>query len=173
MAEFKRLPVDVHRRRRHRSLHCAPPVLKRDAEQTRCCSGDISSLNPDPCACGRTHARMSRVSRHTDNRIVVRGINILPTQVEAALAEVPGLGPECQLVIDRTTALERLEIHVELSPESMPDQMGRLVRFESRVKQKMQETIGLAAEVKLVEPAAIPPGAPRIKVIEKKAGQGT
>jgi len=130
-------------------------------------SGDLSSINLEPCRCGRTHARMGRVSRHTDNRIVVRGTNILPAQVEAALGELSGLGPGHQIVVDRSTALERLEVHVELAPESMPDQMGRLVQLESRVKQKLQDSLGLPVEVKLVEPAAIPEGAPRVRVVEK------
>lgn len=131
-------------------------------------SGDISSVSAERCACGRTHLRMSRVSRHRDNRIVVRGVNILPAQVEAALSGIAGLGPGYQLVVDRSTALERLEIRVELGPESMPDQMGRLVRLESTIKDKLEDTLGLPVAVKLVEAASIPSGAERVQIIDKE-----
>ncbi len=127
-------------------------------------SGDLSSLNAEPCACGRTHARMSRVSQHTDGRIVVRGINIFPAQVEAALAGIPSLGREYQVILDRTTALERLEVHIELSADSPPDQMRRLIEIEELTKQRLQDTLGLAVEVKLVEPGSIPPGSARLQV---------
>ncbi len=130
-------------------------------------SGDLSSLDTEPCTCGRTHARMSRVSRHTDNRIVVRGINIFPGQVEGVLAEIDGLGKEYQLVLDRTTALERLEVHVELSPDSTPDQMRRLVEIEEETQQKLQEILSLAVEVKLVEPGSIPHDADRLRIVDK------
>jgi len=130
-------------------------------------SGDLSSLNIQPCRCGRTHARMSRVSQHTDGRIVVRGINIFPAQVETALAGIAELGSEYQLVLDRTTALERLKVHVELSPDSTPDQMRRLVEIEEKIRQRLQETLGLAVEVKLVEPGSIPAGADRLQIIDK------
>ena len=135
-------------------------------------SGDLGSLNTEPCPCGRTHARMSRVSQHTDGRIVVRGIDIFPAQVEAALAGIPRLGREYQLVLDRTTALERLEVHIELSPDSPPDQMGRLIEIEAQIKQKVQETLGLPVEVKLVEPGSIPPDAPRLQVRHKSGPMG-
>jgi len=128
-------------------------------------SGDLSSLNIQPCRCGRTHARMSRVSQHTDGRIVVRGINIFPAQVETALAGIAELGSEYQLVLDRTTALEQLEVHVELSPDSTPDQMRRLVEIEEKIRQRLQETLGLAVEVKLVEPGSIPHDAERLRII--------
>ncbi len=130
-------------------------------------SGDLSSLNAEPCPCGRTHARMSRVSQYTDGRIVVRGINIFPGQVEEALAEIDGLGKEYQLILDRTTARERLEVHVELSPDSTPDQMRRLIGMEGQIKDRLQQTLGLAVEVKLVEPGSIGPGADRLRIVDK------
>lgn len=131
-------------------------------------SGDISRLDSEPCECGRTHARMCRITRHADDRIVVRGVNIFPSQVEAALQQIPGLGPDYQLVLDRSAALERLEVHVQLSGDSSPDEMRRLVAMEEQVKQRFQEILGLGVEVKLVEPGSIPPGSPHLRVLDKE-----
>ena len=130
-------------------------------------SGDLSSLNIEPCPCGRTHARMSRVSRHTDNRVVVRGVSIFPAQIETTLADIEGLSSEYQLVVDRTTALERLEVDVALSSDSTPDQMRQLVQMEETLRRRLQEALGLAVEVKLVEPGSLPPGTARLRVIDK------
>jgi phenylacetate-CoA ligase len=134
-------------------------------------SGDISRLDLEPCPCGRTHARMSRIERHADDRVVVRGVNIFPAQVEAAIQQIPGIGPEYQLVVDRSAALERLEVHVQLSGDSLPDEMRRLVEIEGQVKQRLQDLLGLAVEVKLVEPGSIPPGSSHLRVIDKDGSQ--
>jgi phenylacetate-CoA ligase len=128
-------------------------------------SGDLGSLTYEPCACGRTHVRMSRVSRHADDRLVFRGVNIFPAQVEAVLKQTPGLSARYQMVVDRTAALERLEVHVELASDFVPDQMRRLMELEAQVKEKLQEVIGLGVEVKLTVPGAISPDAPRLRVL--------
>ena len=132
-------------------------------------SGDLSSVNPEPCACGRTHARMGRVSRHADDRVVVRGVSIFPRQVEAALGSIEGLSPRFQMVVDRTTLLERLEIHVQLAPGMIPDQMRRLVEMEARVREKLQELLGLSVDIKLGAYGSIAEETPRIRII---AGEG-
>ena len=127
-------------------------------------SGDLSRLNHEPCACGRTHARMDRVRRHADDRVVVRGVSILPRQVEAVVGAIEGLGPRFQIVVDRAALLERLEVHVQLAEGMVPDRMRRLVEMEATVKQQLQELLGLPVEVKLGTHGSIPEDAPRIKV---------
>ncbi len=138
-------------------------------------SGDISSLNPEPCACGRTHARMGRVSRYADDRAVVRGVSILPRQVQAIVGATEGLSPHFQIIVDRTTLLERLELHVQLASDLVPDSMRRLVEMEGEVKQKLEELWGLPVDVKLGAGGSIAETEPRIRVLpaESAAGERT
>ena len=129
-------------------------------------SGDISRLNHEPCACGRTHARMDRVSRHADDRVVVRGVKIFPEQVADVLTQIEGLGAQYQVLVDRRAVLERLEVHVELAPDMVPDRMRTLVEMEAEAKQRLQDLLGLPVDVKLVQAGSIPAGEPRLRISE-------
>lgn len=135
-------------------------------------SGDLGSLDYEPCPCGRTHVRMSRVSKHADDRIVYRGVNIFPAQIESVLGSVAGLSARYQIVLDRSAALERLEVHAELASGFVPDQMRRLVELEEQVKQRMEEALGLTVEIKLALPGSLPPEGPRVRVLHPRASPG-
>lgn len=126
-------------------------------------SGDISRIDETPCPCGRTHARMARVSRHADDRVVVRGVCIVPGQIEALVGSVPGLSPACRIVVDRSSLLERIEVHVQLAPGTVPDRVGRLIQMEAEVRRKLEETLGLPVDVKLGAPGTLPAGAPALE----------
>jgi phenylacetate-CoA ligase len=117
---------------------------------------DISILNYGPCACGRTHARMHRVLGRTDDMLVVRGVNVFPSQIESALLDISGTEPHYLIVADRRHNLDELEIWVEVSDELFSDQVKRLEDLGKRIRSSIESTLGISVRVKLVEPRTIP-----------------
>ncbi len=118
-------------------------------------TGDITRLNPEPCACGRTLARMEKIKGRTDDMLIIRGINIFPSQVESALLEMDGTEPHYMLVVYREGALDALEVWVEVSERLFSDEMKELRRLEERIMDKLESVLGLSIKLKLVEPRTI------------------
>jgi len=118
-------------------------------------TGDITSLNPEPCRCGRTLVRMARVSGRTDDMLIIRGVNVYPSQIEQVLLEMEGTEPHYQIIVDRKGALDELEIQVEVSEKMFFDEMKRQHQFVESIQEKLRSTLGLSARVKLVEPKTI------------------
>lgn len=118
-------------------------------------TGDITSLDPEPCACGRTTARMEKIKGRTDDMLIIRGVNIFPSQVESALLEMDGTEPHYMLVVYREGALDALEVWVEVSERVFSDEMKELRRLEERVTRKLESVLGLSIKLKLVEPRTI------------------
>ena len=119
-------------------------------------TGDISALNHEVCRCGRTMVRMERVSGRTDDMIIVRGVNVFPSQIESVLLEVEGLEPQYLIVVDRQRrSLDDLEIWVEASQEVFSDEMRRLEMLQGRVREELESVLGIRATVRLVEPKTI------------------
>jgi len=116
---------------------------------------DVTRLDPEPCACGRTLMRMARVHARTDDMLIVRGVNIYPSQVETVLAEIEGLEPHFQIVLERTRALDEMEVWVEVPAELFADGVGSLRRMEERIAERMRSVLGLAPKVRLVEPRSL------------------
>jgi phenylacetate-CoA ligase len=112
---------------------------------------DLTSLDPTPCACGRTTARMSRVSSRTDDVVIVEGMKLFPAQIEAALLGVEGVAPRYRVVIERAGATDRIEVQVEVSSALLTGDVRHLLRTQNQLRQKLEGAIGLPAEVKLVE----------------------
>jgi len=129
-------------------------------------SGDIGRLNIEPCQCGRTLARMSRITHHADDRLVVRGVNIFPEQVKQVLAEIPGIGDQFQLVVDRTSAPDHLEAHVEVAADSTPDSMGDLITTEQQIEKRLQDLLGMAVTVKLLQPGSLDLSQGQTRIVE-------
>jgi phenylacetate-CoA ligase len=126
-------------------------------------SGDLASLNPAPCRCGRTHVRMSRVLGRTDDMLIIRGINVYPTQVESALVSVQELSPHYQLVVSRDRTLEELEVKVEVNDVFAKQQGDALLEGNAtiqalvgRCQQKLAGVLGLTVRVSLVAPGKLP-----------------
>jgi phenylacetate-CoA ligase len=109
-------------------------------------TGDICSLSREACTCGRTLARMSLIRGRTDDMLIVRGVNVYPTQVEEVLTRVAGLTPHYRLVVTREGTLDELEVQVESATAGV----------EPRIAQLIKETIGCTATVTLHEPGALP-----------------
>jgi phenylacetate-CoA ligase len=116
---------------------------------------DITSLNPEPCTCGRTHVRMNRVTGRSDDMLIIRGVNVFPSQIESVLMETEEVEPHYQLVVDREDNLDVLTVKVEVSEESFTDEVRGLQVLEKRISKNIKELLGVSAKVKLVEPKAI------------------
>jgi phenylacetate-CoA ligase len=114
-------------------------------------TGDVCSLDRSPCACGRTLVRMSQITGRTDDMLVVRGVNVYPTQVESVLAPLPELAPHYRLIVMREGTLDTLEVEVETS-----DGVERSDELQRRCERLLQETIGLALRVHLAAPGTVP-----------------
>jgi phenylacetate-CoA ligase len=115
---------------------------------------DLTTLDPSRCECGRTLARMRKVRRRTDDMLIVRGVNVFPSQIETVLAQVEGVRPHYLVVVDRQRSLDDLEVRLEIEESLFSDVMGDMVRLQASVADKLQSALGLRARVTLVEPGA-------------------
>ena len=116
---------------------------------------DISALHYEKCACGRTLVRMEKVRRRSDDMLIIRGVNLFPTQVESVLLGFDELQPYYQLVVSRSGALDELEVKVEVTPAFFSDDVARLEKLRYAVGGKIKQMIGLSAKITLVEPGLI------------------
>jgi len=116
---------------------------------------DITCLNPEPCVCGRTSVRMERITGRSDDMLIIRGVNVFPSQIESVLMGIEGIEPHYQLLVDRQGTLDTLEVQVEVNEKIFSDEVKNLERLEKRVEKEIKETIGTTAKCKLVEPKTI------------------
>jgi len=116
---------------------------------------DITSLNPEPCICGRTHIRMNKVSGRTDDMLIIRGVNVFPSQIESVLMEMDQVEPHYQLVVDREGTLDTLTIMVEIGEGLFSDEVKHLQNLDKKLSKNIKEYLGVSAKVKLVEPKSI------------------
>jgi phenylacetate-CoA ligase len=116
---------------------------------------DITSLNPEPCICGRTHIRMNRVSGRTDDMLIIRGVNVFPSQIESVLMETDAAEPHYQLVVDRKDNLDTLTVLLEVGENIFSDEVRHLQKRERQIAKNIKDYLGVSARVKLVEPKAI------------------
>ncbi|MBN1400409.1 MAG: phenylacetate--CoA ligase, partial [Anaerolineae bacterium] len=119
-------------------------------------TGDITCLDPLPCSCGRTQARMEKISGRTDDMLIVRGVNVFPSQIETVLLQVEGVQPHYLIIVDRERgAMDDLEIWVEVSEQIFSDDIGQLRHLQEKAEFEMRETLGIQARIRLVEPNRI------------------
>jgi phenylacetate-CoA ligase len=118
-------------------------------------TGDISRLNPAPCRCGRTSIRMARVFGRTDDMLIIRGVNVYPSQIEQVLLEIDGTEPHYQILVDRKGTLDELEVLVEVDERLFFDEMKKQHQLVEEIEEKLHSALGLSAKVKLVEPKTI------------------
>ena len=116
---------------------------------------DICSLSRKPCSCGRTLVKMSKTRGRTDDMLIIRGVNVFPSQVEHVLLSM-GLEPNYQLVVDRVSNLDRMEVQVEMSDQMFSDTVRDLERLERKISEGLQSTLNISAKVRLLEPHSIP-----------------
>lgn len=116
---------------------------------------DLTSLIYEKCECGRTSVRMNRILGRSDDMLIIRGVNVFPSQVESVICEIPELEPHYFIVVDRINNLDTFEIQVEVKEEFYSDEMTKLLDLRKRIIHRLQSVIGLSPDVKLVEPRSI------------------
>lgn len=131
---------------------------------------DITTLTSETCQCGRTHTRMSKISGRSDDMIIIRGVNVFPSQVESVLLEIGETEPHYQLVVDRLGSLDTLQVLVEVSEQMFSDHIRGLETLEKRIRLEIDNLLGVSADVKLVEPKSIPRSEGKAqRVIDKRS----
>ena len=139
-------------------------VTKQAIPLVRYRTGDITALNPEPCRCGRTSVRMARVKGRSDDMLIIKGVNVYPSELESTLLAIADLEPHYQLVVDRTTTLAALEVRVEPTPALVAragpgplDARNPVVAaLQRQVSERVREAIGLTVGVTLVPPRTVP-----------------
>lgn len=116
---------------------------------------DISVLYPEPCKCGRTHIRMERVSGRSDDMLIIRGVNVFPSQIESVLMNIEGVEPHYLIIVDRHGALDTLEVQVEVQERFFSDEIKNLQAMEKRIEDDIKDLLGVTASVKLVQPKSL------------------
>lgn len=116
---------------------------------------DLTRLIEEPCECGRTLARMEKVRGRTDDMLIIRGVNVFPSQFESVLFDIEGIEPHYQIIVDRRGAMDDVELLVEVSNELFPGEMKELLAFEREIEHKLNIVLGIKVDVKLVEPKTL------------------
>jgi phenylacetate-CoA ligase len=118
--------------------------------------GDITSLDESVCPCGRTHPRIERIQGRVDDMLIIRGINVFPSQVEHALLGIPEVSGHFQIIVDRKGALDTMLVQVELNPDSFSDKVSDIMDIRNKVSHLLKNQLNVAAGVELVAPGALP-----------------
>ena len=130
---------------------------------------DISSLNYQTCSCGRTSVRMTNPSGRVDDMLIIRGVNVFPSQIESVLMGITEASPYFMLVVDRVDNLDRLEVQVEMRPEFFSDEVRVIESITNRIRREIESTLGISAAVTLVEPKSIQRSEGKaVRVIDKR-----
>jgi phenylacetate-CoA ligase len=130
---------------------------------------DLCSVSYDICDCGRTFARMSKPVGRTDDMLIIRGVNVFPSQIEEVLMTIPEIEPHYQIVVDRKGHLDMVEVWIEVSEDIFPETMGGLERFERGVAKRIYEVLGIQVKVSLKEPKTVQRSEGKaVRVIDKR-----
>lgn len=139
-------------------------------------TGDLTAITVEPCACGRTTARLDRVMSRTDDTFIVSGVRILPAQIEAILRQVEGVEPHFQVILTRDGGEDRMEVQVEVAEAlfaSAAGEVGQLVRTQNLLRQRLEAALGINVSLRLVESSGLPPISDlRSRVIDHRETEG-
>ena len=116
---------------------------------------DITRILPEPCICGRTHVRIERLSGRSDDMLIIRGVNVFPSQIESVLFNIDGVEPHYQLIVDRDGTLDTLEVQVEVNEQTFSDEIKVLQNLSNQIRHSIKEMLGVTCQVRLVEPKTI------------------
>ena len=116
---------------------------------------DITRLITEPCICGRTHIRIERLSGRSDDMLIIRGVNVFPSQIEAVLFTIKGVEPHYQLIVDREGNLDTLEVQVEVNEQTFSDEIKVLQNLSAKIQKEIKDLLGVTCKVRLVEPKSI------------------
>ena len=116
---------------------------------------DITRINYEPCACGRTHARMDKVMGRTDDMLIIKGVNVFPSQIESVLVGMEHVGPHYQLIVRKKNFLDTLEVKVELNNGELLQSYGELEAVQHKIHDRLKSVLGLETKVTLAEPKSL------------------
>jgi phenylacetate-CoA ligase len=135
---------------------CITMLQKEALPMIRFRIGDISVMDDRVCACGRTHPRIRRIQGRVDDMLIIRGINVFPSQIEYALMEIPEVGEHFQIIVDRRGALDDMLVQVEVRKESFSDKITDLIQIRKKIEHRLRNALNIAVGVELVEPGSLP-----------------
>ena len=118
-------------------------------------TGDITRLMYEPCRCGRTTVRMENISGRADDMLVIRGVNVFPTQIEEVLLQIPEIGPHYEILVERKNRLDVMTITVELIDDRLLDSYSQLSELEMKIRKGLKSQLGLATQIRLVAPYSL------------------
>jgi len=134
---------------------------------------DISSLDISPCECGRTHIKMARLTGRSDDMIIIRGVNVFPSQIESVLLEMGETSPHYQIILERRGALDSMTVEIEVSDTMFSDEVKHLERLERNIRERLESALSISCGIKLVEPKTITRSEGKAKrVIDKRLDGG-
>jgi len=116
---------------------------------------DITSIFAEPCPCGRTIRRIRRISRRSDDMLIIRGVNVFPSQIEEALLSVEGTAPHYVIVLTNDGTMDDIEVHVEMTPEVFSDRIAAVEGVAKKISAAIERIINIRVKVRLVEPNTI------------------
>ena len=130
---------------------------------------DLCSLIAEPCECGRTCVRMTRITGRSDDMLIIRGVNVFPSQVESVILEIEELEPHYMLVIDRVNNTDKMEVQVEVKVEFFSDSLTQMLELKNRIAHRIQSVLGLSVDLRLMEPQSLARSEGKAKrVIDKR-----
>lgn len=130
-------------------------ITKEGMPMIRYRTRDLTSLTYEKCACGRTTVRMARILGRSDDMLIIRGVNVFPSQVESVILELPEFEPHYLILVDRVNNTDTFQIQVEVRAEYYSDEITKMLELKKKIASRMQSVIGLQPEIKLVEPRSI------------------
>jgi phenylacetate-CoA ligase len=147
-------------------------LTKKGLPMLRFRTRDISVIENEPCKCGRTHSRMMRIRGRSDDMMIIRGVNVFPSQIEYAILGLPELAAQYEIILERPDALDVFIIRVELTEESAKNSQSEIEKLKLKIKQKVNNITGLSPIIELVKPGVLPRTAGKAKhVIDRRSGK--
>jgi phenylacetate-CoA ligase len=119
---------------------------------------DLTRILPGPCPCGRTHRRIERIKGRTDDMMILKGVNIFPIQIEKKLMEIPGVGTNFVIILDRADYSDQMTVKVEVQKEFFGGNLRQLETLRRRIVEELKSDILITPKVDLVEPESLPRG---------------
>jgi len=130
---------------------------------------DLTTVTTERCECGRTLARMAKIRSRTDDMLIIRGVNVFPSQIEDVIFQIEGVRPHYLVVVDRQRGLDDLEVRLEVADEVFSDIMADMVSFQKDIADRLQSVLGLRAKITLVEPGSLERSAGKTtRVLDKR-----
>ena len=130
-------------------------ITKEGIPMIRYRTRDITRILPEPCICGRTHVRLERLSGRTDDMLIIRGVNVFPSQIESVLCNIDGVEPHYQLIVDRDGNLDTLEVQVEVNEQVFSDEIKVMQALNNEIRKQIKDLLGITCKIRLVEPKTI------------------